>query len=253
MNILEIDCVSYATRVGFTAANELHELLRMDPEGPHVDQAAPFLPIDVNDEDLEGAVMNMGAYVCNKGCDSGERMFRWLIGDCGSDLQWEDAPQPTVLALETFVSVCSKTHTKLRCLQLAAENRERRPAPTPAPKIEDTIFEEHGSLGEMEPHAVEAMKAWDQTAKKTADEKAAGGELEAGEAGAISLGETVHSGSGQAGQAAKDPDLPAAPKTPAQRKTVAKAKKPPVARKSTTRAKTPARRKSAPKGKAKSK
>ncbi|MBG6211760.1 hypothetical protein IWQ49_006451 [Labrenzia sp. EL_126] len=253
MNILEIDCVSYATRVGFTAANELHELLFADPEGPKANHAARFLPIDVKDEDLEGAVMSMGAYVCNKGCDSGERLFRWLIGDCGSDLQWEAIPERVVLALETFVSVCSKTHTKLRCLQIEAENRERRPAPTPAPKIEDTIFEVHGSLDEMEPHAVEAMKAWDQTAQKAAEEKATGDVLEASEAGAISLGETVHSGSGQTDQAANDPDLPATPKTPAQRKTAAKAKKPPAARKSTTEAKTPARRKSAPKGKAKSK
>lgn len=250
MNILEIDCVSYATRVGFTAANELHELLLADPEVPRVDQAALFLPIDVKDEALERAVMNMGAYVCNKGCDSGERMFRWLVRDCGSDLQWEDTPQPTALALETFVSVCSKTHTKLRCLQIEAENRRLRPAPTPAPKIEDTIFEEHGTLGELEPHAVEAMKAWDDTAKKAAEKKAAGGELESG---TMSLGETVHSGPGQTASPPAEPKLPAVPKTPAQRKTPAKAKKPAAARKTTSRAKTPARRKSAPKGKDKAK
>ncbi|WP_281928511.1 hypothetical protein [Roseibium album] len=250
MNILEIDCVSYATRVGFTAANELHELLQADPEALPFDQSALFLPIDVKDGDLEGTVMDMGAYVCKKGCDSGERMFRWLVGKSGEAVQWEDAPQPTVLALETFVSVCSKTHTKLRCLQIEAENRRMRPAPTPAPKIEDTIFEEHGSLGELEPHAVEAMKAWadkPQSIPTTVEPS------NLAEPGAMSLGETVHSGSGQADQAAKDPDLPAAPKTPAERKSTARAKKPPAARKSTARAKTPAQRKSAPKGKAKSK
>lgn len=249
MNILDIDCVSYATRVGFTAANELHELLLADPERLPFDQAALFLPIEVKDGDLEGTVLNMGAYVCKKGCDSGERMFRWLVGNSGAALRWEDAPQPTVLALETFVSVCAKTHTKLRCLQIEAENRKLRPAPTPAPKIEDTIFEEQGSLGELEPHAVEAMKAWADKPQSipTANETPEPGAGD--ETGSMSLGETVHSGPGQAGAPVKEPDLPVTPKTPAQRKTAAKAKKPPTARKTTSRAKTPARRKSASKGK----
>ncbi|WP_029061744.1 hypothetical protein [Labrenzia sp. DG1229] len=246
MNILEIDCVSYATRVGYTACLELINLLTDQETGPN----ASLLEINLEGEDLEDMVMSMGDYVCVKGCESGERLFRWLSQQDTYEKTWDAAPEELRLALDTFVSVCSKTHTKLRCLQIEAENRRMRPAPTPAPKIEDTIFEEHGSLGELEPHAVEAMKAW---ADKPQSIPIAAEPSNLAEPGAMSLGETVHSGSGQADQAAKDPDLPAAPKTPAQRKTTAKAKKPSAARKSTVRAKTPARRKSAPKGKAKSK
>ncbi|MBG6143598.1 hypothetical protein IWQ51_001721 [Labrenzia sp. EL_142] len=217
MDILEIDCVSYATRVGYSASFELLNLLNDEPED-RGGQPAPFLPIDLDGDDLEDMVIDMGTYVCKKGCESGERMFRWLSEKEAYDKPWEETPQEIVLALETFVFVCSKTYTKLHCLQIGAERRAQRPVPTLAPKIEDTIFEPIGSMAELEPHAEQAMKAWDDSARRAAS---ASGESEPH--AALSLGETVQSGSGE-GQD-NSGDLPTSPKTPAQRKASRKGKK----------------------------
>lgn len=217
MDILEIDCVSYATRVGYSASFELLNLLNDEPEDSS-GQPAPFLPIDLDGEDLEDMVIDMGTYVCKKGCESGERMFRWLSEKEAYDKPWEETPQEIVLALETFVFVCSKTYTKLHCLQIEAERRVQRPVPAPAPKIEDTIFEPIGSMAELEPHAAEAMKTWDESAKRAA-EASGEGEPDA----ALSLGETVRSGSGEGQDDVGD--LPPSPKTPAQRKATRQRKK----------------------------
>lgn len=226
MDILEIDCTSYATRVGYSASAELLNLLLADqPEAK-----SGLVPLDMQGEDLENMVANMGIYVCEKGCDSGERMFRWLSQWKFYEMPWEEAPEELRLALETFVSVCEKTHTKLRCIQIEEENRQNRPEPSPKPKIEDTIFEPVGSMGELEDYAAEAMEAWseqpaaDDAADDVKDDPGAGDEP-----GAMSLGETVHSGQVQAsqedGEGGTAPDLPPAPKTPADRKAAAKDKK----------------------------
>lgn len=232
MDIREIDCESYATRVAYGAAYELHYLLSGDTDDQKKKRES-FVP-GSPDRDLEEELQRMGEYVCRKGCETGERLFRWLCGIQKQEFAWEDVPPEMALTFETFVSVCSNTFLKLRCLQIEAENQEKRPAPVQKVDIEDTIFEKVGSLGEMLPHAVEAsrMMAEHAAVTKQAAEEASGGDNKA-----LSLGDTVHSG-GQApetseagdqqntaqtaGDGGETPDLPPAPKTPAQRKNAPK-------------------------------
>ncbi|MGX1496874.1 hypothetical protein ACSSV1_001910 [Labrenzia sp. MBR-25] len=221
MNILEIDCVSYATRVGFSAAHTFFNLLMADDVESWEDR--PFLPIE-DPEALELRIQDMGEYVCRRGCESGERLYRWSHP---YGTPWHALDPELVLTFETFVQVCSSTYTKLLCRQIEAERRDQvAPAAKPLP-IEDTIFEPIGSMSELLPHAVEASKAIADYQRATAEAAAAEqDEARANEPGsALSLGENVHSASaGQSGvpetgrEPVQEPDLPPAPKTPAQRK-----------------------------------
>lgn len=215
MNILEIDCESYATRVGYSAAAELYALLHDEPRSPET--LSSFLPITVP-EKTETELMDMGTYVCRKGCDSGERLFRWLKARGTYDMEWQDAPDQVRQTLDCFVSVCGQTHTKLRCLQITAEAAAKKPGKPKPVDIEDTIFEPEGSLAELLPHAVEASQHQVAAAKA---------EQESGQEGLepMSLGETEHSANAGAGEAPETaiegdaaPDLPPVPKTPARRK-----------------------------------
>ncbi|TYC65647.1 hypothetical protein FMN63_25015 [Stappia sp. BW2] len=227
MNILEIHCESYATRVAYAAAHQLYNLLIVPLDADDEDfHPREFLPIEDPGE-LEGCIQGMGGYVCFKGCETGERLYRWLMGQRLFGKSWETLDQELVLTFETFVQVCSSTYTKLHCRQIEAERRDQvAQAAKPLP-IEDTIFEPIGSMSELLPHAVEASKAIADYQRATAEAAAAEqNENQANEpGGALSLGENVHSASaGQSGvpetgrEPAQEPDLPPAPKTPAQRK-----------------------------------
>ncbi len=220
MNILEIDCVSYATRVGYSAAAEFYNLLKED-EGDRESEPHKFLPADVPDE-LEDRAKQMGEYICLKGCETGERLFRWMDGQRIYGRSWQQLPAELVLTFETFVQVCSSTYTKLHCRQIEAERHDQAP-PAPEPlAIEDTIFEPIGSLGEMLPHAVEALNTMAEQRNKVQENIKEVTGLDV-----LSLGETVHSSaaSDMPGKGGRKKDLPPAPKTPAQRKTASKAPK----------------------------
>lgn len=212
MNIQDIDSVSFATRVGYTAAAELFNLLQEEDVAPEV-QSQKFLPLDAP-EALEERAVKMGEYICLKGCETGERLFRWMNGEKLYGQSWQELDQTHVLTFETFVQVCSSTYTKLRCRQIEAEQAEQRP-PAPEPlAIEDTIFEPVGSLGEMLPHAIEAS-AW------MATHQAEAADDETGAPNEMSLGQTVHSTGTEKvpGRPAEASGLSPAPKTPVQRKS----------------------------------
>lgn len=205
MDFLEIDCESYATRIAYAATNELFGLLQAE-EKPDV-AASNFLGV-FEEEELERVVQMMGAYVCNKGCDSGERLFRFINEKERMQESWQDAPAPLKLLLQTFVDVCAGIHTKLRCYQIQAEQKAQRPAAPGKVALEDTIFEPVGSLNELHPHAVEASR---QSARLGKDPVSA---PVAATAAPLSAGETVHSGEGNE----PDTSLPSVPQTPSKRK-----------------------------------
>lgn len=147
MDILDIDAVNFAGRVGHVAAAELAGLLTHGEISPMQDW---FLREPATEEaDLGAAVDQMAGYVVRRLC-TGETLFRHL--DVG---EWDEAPLALRAAFEVFASTVASVGSKLLQDQRAAEaamELATRPSPKPV-AVEDTIFEKEESLGAMRPEA----------------------------------------------------------------------------------------------------
>lgn len=156
MDIREIDCANLATSIGYTASVELVLLLQADdgeqPAGGHDPQAL------IEQEDH---INEMGSYVCKRSCQNGEQLFNHMREhkDFDEVPHWRDLSPTARLGWSIFMDVCRQTYDRLQVLQkaadalAAAEKRENPPL-----KKEDSIFEDFGSLDELEPAHEEAMK-----------------------------------------------------------------------------------------------
>ncbi|MGI2031955.1 hypothetical protein ACRQ1B_06135 [Rhizobium panacihumi] len=159
MNILEINPADFGGGIAHVAASQLYEFLLHDQaEGA----AAPTWFGNASDS-VEDDVLAMARYI-NGFEMSGERLWRWgqIEGVFDTGLtSYEDLPLPRRMAFEIFADVCATAHHRLASAQdlqrkadasaIAAEN-------VPGLKLEDSIFEPHGSLGEIEPHQQQYLK-----------------------------------------------------------------------------------------------
>ncbi len=147
MDILDIDAVNFAGRVGHVAAAEICGLLTSGEISPIGDW---FLrePAEPG-TDLQPQLDQMAAYVVRRQC-GGETLFRHL--DIG---EWDEAPPPTAMAFKVFASTTYSVADKLLRDQVDAEQAlELATRPTPAPAaLEDTIFKPVDGLGALRPEA----------------------------------------------------------------------------------------------------
>ena len=185
MNILQIDCESYAARVAYVAATDMLRLLGDD-------EKRTLLPPSLV-EDEQGNVVASAAFVISQKVEKGETLFQHqrqvLRADEYKGKAWLDLTLEDRLAMDLFVAVVREVNGRLTSLQKEAEREAERAPANPKPKIEDTIFAPIGSMGEMLPHAVDASrqiqdvrKAEAAEADRVAAEKAALKEEGSGEA-----------------------------------------------------------------------
>ncbi|MET3601037.1 hypothetical protein [Martelella mangrovi] len=168
LDIMELDLVEAAAAVAHAAASQLYGMLN-ETEG--YDWAGTGLEGDA----LATVIWQMGHY-CQKKTAYGEQLWLRLKyslvahtpGEARPTLQ-EGVPESHLFAdveisrqwaFLTFAQVFMAQYDRMNKQRDALTTRaamEALKAPTP-PKIEDTIFEPIGSMGEMEPHALDFLK-----------------------------------------------------------------------------------------------
>lgn len=191
MNILEIDIVSFSTRIAYTAAVELEGLMTAEDVSDVRRSHIAFLAVPAKTNGVERTVIEMGRYVCERDCETAERlvnhMREWSPEETHAPA-WSDLEEDRRTVIGLFVDVCRQTHQRLKALQDAAEAAAAQAEKTAEPlKREDSIFEQEGSMGELDPARVEALEAAgkrDQAKQadeqKPATKKKAGGKRKSG-------------------------------------------------------------------------
>ena len=154
MDILEIDVSSYAGRVGHVAASEIAGLMKHGEPQP-IEGWLYGGKIELAEgTDISPVIEQMADYVLARPTGlPGETLYRRFVGP-----DWPSQDLPTRLAFNAFASTVSELGTALELLQFEKNQELARPPAGAAPKIEDTIFEKTGSLGDMRPEAQEAAK-----------------------------------------------------------------------------------------------
>ncbi len=175
--VMDIDAASFATNIGQTAAAQVAALLWGEQDSP----AAPILnwpaanaaapagwvqaEPDENLDDvlpaIEATLDRLGLYVCAKGVDKGEWLYRQAV-EWGLVPNWGWAGMSFVQRQpwEAFVAVTLAQYRDLRAHQLALEetNRPRPASVATTLKREDSIFEELPGIGDLDPVHVESLR-----------------------------------------------------------------------------------------------
>lgn len=202
MDILEIDVTSFAARVGHVAAADIAGLIEHGDIAPDPAWYAGDLalkPLEPGRE-LAADLEAMAAYVLARDV-AAETLFRWNVDQGRAAGDWAAMPLYARAAYGLFLVAAREAGRLLGEAQRLAEEAQdaaARPSP-PAPKLEDTIFEPIGSLGELRPEAIEAQRLaagrQDQAAAQSGEAADTGdappaGDPRAGESGApMSVGE----------------------------------------------------------------
>lgn len=156
MNILEIDAINFAGRVGHVGAAELTGLLVHGDVQPEAAWFTGEVGAQAS-EAITEQIDRMAQYVAGRGC-SGETLYRAFRGN-----DWDKREPWLRMAYDLFASTVSSIAAKLLADQRAAEQsiaREAERAAQPALKLEDSILEPEESLGAMRPEAIEAQKQY---------------------------------------------------------------------------------------------
>ncbi|WP_319519833.1 hypothetical protein [uncultured Martelella sp.] len=158
LDFLELDTIEAAAAVAHAASSQLYGMLN---EMDGADWAGTGLEGDA----LATEIYGMACYTASKQA-GGEQLWiqcrmRGMINDGMPESRaFADVEQSRkwafLLFCETFKPLLDKLATE-RGLREEMRLAEGRKAPA-APKIEDTIFEPIGSMGEMEPHALDFLK-----------------------------------------------------------------------------------------------
>lgn len=169
-DILIIDAVSFAARAGQVVAAEIYMLLTgCEPENATVwfrSGDLPFQPDHRTFAAVEEQLIDLAAYVCKRRTDDGERLRNYALQqDFGvTPLHgWTDVGLAEQQAWTLFARTCLCVFAAIDAAQVAerqARAIEAAPANPPIAR-EDSIFEEHASLGETIPGVLEAMARTD--------------------------------------------------------------------------------------------
>ncbi|NTE81607.1 hypothetical protein G6M12_08575 [Agrobacterium tumefaciens] len=184
-DIISIDPVDFAGAIGHLAANGLYAIL----EGRDLENENWFGG-DVAQSEHD--VYILAEYVSRTEA-SGERLWRFAaIEALTEDGNYGDIPLPRRLAFNLFASTSLQALRELKAVQDAlaqilavAEYKE-----PPALKIEDSIFEPHGSLGDQEAYQAQWLKDQQAADRRALDDAKAIEEAEAG-AETMSLGAPI--------------------------------------------------------------
>jgi hypothetical protein len=169
-SIIEIDPVDFAGGVAHVAAAQLFEFLSM-VERDASDGAKAAVSwfgggFSAANEDLQANVIDLARYVGRSGA-GGEQLWRWgnINGIVQSGIpesgQFAELALAHRFAFDLFAEIAKIAHRqidqvqieirKLEAAAIAAENVQ-------ALKLEDSIFEPDGSLGDMEPYQEQYLK-----------------------------------------------------------------------------------------------
>lgn len=165
MNILELKAADLGGAIAHVAASQLYQAMTEDDDealGPRT-----WFGSDPDDGGgLEKDVLDLAQYVNGRDIPA-EQLWRWgmLNGIVVREVdEFLALPLARRLAFEIFTDTCMRAHHRLELAQLDAQKMIPFDAPaTPGLKLEDSIFEPHGSLGDQE----EYQKQWmaDQAAE----------------------------------------------------------------------------------------
>lgn len=181
-DIISIDPVDFAGAIGHLAANGLYAIL----EGRDLENENWFGG-DVAQSEHD--VYILAEYVSRTEA-SGERLWRFAaIEALTDDGNYDDVALSRRLAFNLFASTSLQALRELKAVQDAlaqilavAEYKE-----PPALKIEDSIFEPHGSLGDQEAYQAQWLKDQQAADKRALEETTAAEEA----ADAMSLGTPI--------------------------------------------------------------
>ena len=184
-DITSIDPVDFAGAIGHMAANGLYAII----EGRELEDENWF---GGDIAQLEHDVYILAEYVSRTEA-GGERLWRFAaIEALTDDGNYGDIALSRRLAFNIFASTTLQALRELKTVQDAlaqilavAEYKE-----PPALKIEDSIFEPHGSLGDQEAYQAQWLKD-QQAADRRALDEAKAAEEAAAAADAISLGAPI--------------------------------------------------------------
>lgn len=184
-DIISIDPVDFAGAIGHLAANGLYAIL----EGRDLENENWFGG-DVAQSEHD--VYILAEYVSRTEA-GGERLWRFAaIEALTEDGNYGDIPLSRRLAFNLFASTSLQALRELKAVQDAlaqilavAEYKE-----PPALKIEDSIFEPHGSLGDQEAYQAQWLKDQQAADRRALDEAKAAEEAEAA-ADTMSLGAPI--------------------------------------------------------------
>lgn len=160
MDINEINAIEYGGAIAHVAAAQLFQILTVSEnmEGP---AAVNWFGGEEGPDDGAATVLLLAEYVTKRGA-GGERLWIWgsinglIVVDVPESKQFANVALARRLAFDMFASVCLRSFEQLTTLQeaeLAARHLEQQE--NPPIKLEDSIFEPTGSLGELEKHAPE--------------------------------------------------------------------------------------------------
>lgn len=153
MDILEMKASELGGAVGHVAASQLYLAMtdgEAQPSGPRT-----WFGSDPADEaGIERDVFDMASYVNGRDIPA-EQLWRWCMINGIVVIEVDDyhaLPVARRLAFEVFTDTCMRAHHRIELAQLDAKRLipHGDAAPAPGLKLEDSIFEPYGSLGEQE-------------------------------------------------------------------------------------------------------
>lgn len=187
-DILSIDGADFAGAVGHMVAGQMFGVIA--EEDP---RSTTWYGDGAVSERTAQHIRDMTSYVIATGC-GGEQLWRWALGrnlildDVPESGDYAEAPDARRHAFQLFATITLAGFNQISAAQEAARaataldqvGQGGEPL-----KLEDSIFEPHGSLGDMEPHQAQFLK--DQAVFDRAALEAAA-EIAAQEVEAVSLG-----------------------------------------------------------------
>lgn len=158
MDIMSLKPADLGGAIGHVAATQLYMAMTEDDDQP----AGPrtwFGSDPADGAGIETDVLDMATYVNGRDIPA-EQLWRWgmINGIVLREVEdFHTLPIARRLAFEIFTDTCMRAHHRLELAQLDAQKLIPLADPAaPALKIEDSIFEPHGSLGDQEDY----QKQW---------------------------------------------------------------------------------------------
>jgi hypothetical protein len=170
MNIMQINAIEYGGAIAHVAAAQLYSFLAVAEEEGTVGKSLPggdgsnwFGGGEDNDDPAQDILL-LAEYAATHGA-SGERLWIWggitglVVDDIPKSQRFADAPMARRFAFDMFASVCLQAYQQLTAIQHAEFGRAQlEQRENPPIKLEDSIFEPTGSLGEVEKHSEQFLR-----------------------------------------------------------------------------------------------
>lgn len=174
MNILELKAADLGGAIAHVAATQLYMAMTDDDE--EVGPRTWFGSDPADDAGIEKDVLDMASYINGRDIPA-EQLWRWgmIEGIVVRDVEeFRALPTARRLAFEIFTDTCMRAHHRLELAQLDAQKLiPLAEVPTPGLKLEDSIFEPHGSLADQEDYQKQWLADQDAADRRRLEEQIA--------------------------------------------------------------------------------